>query len=65
MNKRQRKKRNKKYLPVIADEVNLISMSDEEYKNAIDGYKDFRKKYAYRKKYKNLKGKVLIYVFPI
>ncbi|EOR22361.1 hypothetical protein AB1L07_18190 [Niallia alba] len=30
MNKRQRKKRMKKYLPIIADEVNLLSMTDNE-----------------------------------
>lgn len=65
MNKRQRKKKKKKYLPVIADEHNLISMTDEERELAIKEYEKFVEKYAYRKKYKNLKGKYLNYYYPV
>lgn len=65
MNKRQKKKRKKKYLPVIADEFNLLSMSDEEREKAYRDYENFVRRYAYRMKYKNLKGKFLTYYFPV
>jgi hypothetical protein len=65
MNKRQRKKREKKYLPVIADEVNLLTMTDRELEKAIADFKRFKERYAYRKKYRDLKnGKPLMYYFP-
>lgn len=66
MNKRQEKKKEKKRVPVIADEFNLIGMTDEEREEALKGYKDFVKKYTYRKKYKDLKlRKYLVYPFPL
>lgn len=66
MNKRQLKKRNKKRLPVIADEYNLLLMTDDEREEAIKGYQNFVEKYAYRKKYKDLKrGKYLRYFYPL
>lgn len=66
MNKRQRKKNEKKYLPIIADEYNLLTMTPEERKEAWSDYNSFRERYAYRKKYKNLKeGETLRYYFPI
>lgn len=65
MNKRQRKKKEKKYLSVIADEFNLMTMTKEEEKKAMEGYMRFRERFAYRKKYKDLKyQKALIYYFP-
>ncbi|GAF66427.1 hypothetical protein BTS2_3328 [Bacillus sp. TS-2] len=66
MNKRQRKKKEKKYLPIIADEFNLLSMNPTELEKAHSDFREFREKYAYRKKYKNLKeGQVLKYFYPI
>lgn len=64
MNKRQKKKRRGKYLPVIADEVNLILMSDDERERAIADYMKYVEKYAYRKHYKDLRYKVLNYYYP-
>lgn len=65
MNKRQKKKKQKKYLPIIADEFNLITMTDAEREKAFEEYNKFREHYAYRKKYKDLnKGKMLHYYFP-
>ncbi|MEY8345577.1 hypothetical protein [Niallia circulans] len=49
MNKRQRKKRMKKYLPIIADEVNLLSMTDNEREQAFKDYENFKEKFAYKK----------------
>jgi len=65
MNKRQNKKREKKRLPVVADEANLLTMTNEELEEAHRGYDEFVRKYAYRKKYKNLKGKYLTYFYPV
>lgn len=65
MNKRHRKKREQKYLPVIADEVNFCTMTKEEIAQAIKDKEEYRKKYGYRKKYKDLKGKCLIYYYPM
>lgn len=64
MNKRQRKKILKKQLPVIFDEVYLIGASEEERKKALEGYEKFLKKYAYRKKYKDLKPRKILCYFP-
>ena len=63
MNKRQKKKRSKKCLPILADEANLLTMTDEEFKEAIREAELYRQKYGYRKKYKNLKG-CLRYHYP-
>ncbi len=65
MNKRQLKKRNKKCLPVIADESILLIMTTEENKQAIKDMQSYRLKYGYRKKYKDLKGKYLSYCYPV
>lgn len=65
MNKRQKKKKEKKYLPILADEANLLTMTPEERKKAYSDYKRFREKYAYRKKYRDLKtGETLRYFYP-
>lgn len=66
MRKRQRKKNEKKYLTVMMDEFPLIMMTDEERKKAYDGYVAFRKRYAFRKKYKDLRQrKYLVYLPPM
>lgn len=50
----------------MADEFNLLNMTDEEREEALKGYKNFVQKYAYRKKYKDLKErKILFYSFPL
>ncbi|WP_288328077.1 hypothetical protein [uncultured Clostridium sp.] len=65
MNKRQKKKKEKKRILVIADEANLLTMTDEEREQALKDYKNFCKRYTYRKKYKDLKErKHLFYSFP-
>lgn len=63
MRKRQRKKNEKKYLPVICDEFNLILMTAEEREEAWRQYESFRKKYAFRKRYKDLKKQRCIYFY--
>ncbi|MEK5358061.1 hypothetical protein [Paenibacillus sp. FSL L8-0709] len=40
MKKRQYKKNQKKYIPVIADEFNLMLMTDEEREQAWKGYEE-------------------------
>lgn len=55
MNKRQMKKKRKKYLPVLADEVPLLLMTSEEQEQALREFSLFRKRYAYRKTYEKLK----------
>jgi hypothetical protein len=66
MNKRQKKKNEKKYLPIIADEGNLLTMTDEELTAADKDYLEYSERYAFRKKYKDLKnGKPLSYYFPL
>lgn len=55
MKKRQYKKNQKKYILVIADEFNLMLMTDEERKQAWKGYEEYRRRYAFRKKYSDLK----------
>lgn len=66
MNKRQKKKREKKKILIMADEFNLLNMTDEEREEALKGYENFVQKYSYRKKYKDLKeGKILFYNFPL
>lgn len=65
MNKRQKKKKQKKYLPIIADEFNLLTMTIEERNKADKEFDKFRERFAYRKKYKDLKeGKPLRYFYP-
>ena len=66
MNKRQLKKKQNKYLPVIADEITLLTMTEEERKKAFKEFLRFRERFAYRKRYKDLKRKkALVYVYPI
>lgn len=66
MNKRQKKKKEKKYLLIIADEFNLLTMTEEEKKEAFKGYNRYRERFAYRKRYKDLKNdKPLQYYFPV
>lgn len=66
MHKRQKKKNKKKYLPIIADEAYLLTMTDEERTSADKDYMAYRERYAFRKKYKDLKhGKPLHYYFPL
>lgn len=66
MNKRQKKKKQKKTLPLLADEYPLLTMTKAEWKSAIKQAEKFRLKYGYRKKYSNLKRqKCLKYNYPI
>ncbi|MCQ4925009.1 hypothetical protein NE686_18050 [Tissierella carlieri] len=64
MNKRQRKKKSRKCIPIIPDETNLLFMSEEERELAFENYQKFVSKYGYRKKYINLR-KHLFYVYPM
>lgn len=71
MKKRQRKKNQKRYLPIYADEFNLTTMSEEERKKAWEDYLKFREQHAYCKTYRELKEfnktnkqKMLFYQFP-
>lgn len=70
--KRQRKKNQKKYLPIHADEAILLTMTEEEQKKAWNDYLKYRERYAYCKTYrelkefkKNNKRKMLFYSYPI
>jgi len=65
VNKRQRKKKQKKYLPVIADEFTLLTMTEEERNKAYKDFLNYRERFAYRKRYKDLKEKrTLTYAYP-
>lgn len=63
MNKRHKKKMNKKRIIVIADETNLLTMTEKEREKAYREYETFKNKYTYRKKYKNLKAANPLYYF--
>ena len=66
MKKRQRKKNEQKYLPVFADEFNLMTMTSAEQEQVLKDMEAFRKRQAFRKRYKDLKeGKPLRYFFPL
>lgn len=72
MKKRQGKKNQKKYFSIYADEYNLITMTEEEQKQAWNDYLKFREEHAYCKTYrqlkefkKNNKRKMLLYHFPV
>lgn len=66
MNKRQAKKARRKVTPPFADEMNLLTLSDEEYKEAMKEFDDFIWKncryYHYKDKYKKA---MLPYRFPV
>ncbi|KGL46324.1 hypothetical protein EP56_01665 [Listeriaceae bacterium FSL A5-0209] len=69
MNKRQWKKKQEKYLPILSDEYSLVTMTDAEQKKAIEDFKTYREKHAFRKRYKELKndlkhGQALFYSYP-
>lgn len=67
MNKRQYKKYIKKVTYPLVDEMNLLTLSPEEYKKAIEDYKAWVYKYCryrhYRDKYKKIG--IAIYHFPV
>lgn len=72
MNKRQRKKNQKKYLPIHADEFNLLTMTEDEQKVAWREYLQFRERYTYCKTYRKLKefkkvnkGRMIYYQFSV
>lgn len=66
MNKRQKKKMEKKTLPLLADEYPLLTMTTSELEVALDQAEKYRKKYGYRKKYSSLKKeKFLHYTYSI
>lgn len=66
MNKRQKKKMQKKFLPVMADEWNLLTMTPEEQEKAYAELEQFKRRYAFRRRFKDLKKSIVLwYVFPI
>lgn len=72
MKKRQKKKNHKKYLPILPDEANLLTMTDEEYAKEWNDYLKFREQHAFCKTYKKLKyfqkknkRKMIFYQFPV
>ncbi|CAI6330837.1 hypothetical protein [Bacillus subtilis] len=58
MNKRQKKKKEKKYLPIRVDEFNLTTMTYKEREKAYRDFMKFRERYAFCKTYKELKEKL-------
>lgn len=65
MNKRKRKKMERKCLLIVPDETGLLMMSEEEKAVAYKDFLKFRKQYGYKRKYKDLKNnKTLHYIFP-
>lgn len=68
MNKRQLKKCKNKIAYPLVDEYNLLTLNADEYKKAIEDYKNYCRKYyrfkCYKNKHKILK-KPFIYNFPI
>ncbi len=72
LKKRQRKKNENKYLPIYADEFNLLTMTEDEQKQAWNDYLKFREQHAYCKTYRRLKEfkqnnkrKMVFYQFPV
>lgn len=66
MNKRQIKKNKQKYRVVIADEAALLTMTEDEEKEAWSEYHAFVERNAFCKSYKELKEKGhLRYHFPV
>jgi len=69
MNKRQAKKARKKIAYPLVDEMNLLTLSPEEYKKAIADYHEWAYKHCrymhYRDKYKGLRMGFNSYHFPI
>lgn len=70
MNKRQCKKAYKKVVYPLVDEMNLLTLSEEEYKKAIKDFNEYVFKYCKYKHYKD-KNKVFCkrtacgYHFPV
>ena len=72
MKKRQLKKNQKKYLPILVDEMNLLTMTEEEQAKAWKDYLKFRERHGYCKSYRELKefnkrktSRLLFYRFPV
>lgn len=67
MNKRQAKKAYKKVTYPLIDEMNLLTLSPEEYKKAIEDYNAWVHKYCKYKHYKDKYKKIGFanYHFPI
>lgn len=62
MNKRQKKKRFKKCLPVTIDENPiLMTNSAEEYDELIKAINEYKLKFGYRRKYSDLKKEEAIH----
>lgn len=68
MNKRQAKKARNKMVYPFADEMNLLTLNQEEYQQAMKEYDDYAWKYGRYKHYKDKKWKARSmgeYYFPI
>lgn len=63
MNKRQKKKKDKRSF-IGLDEFNLIGMTQDEVNEVFKKRELYRKKYGYRKKYKSNKRLKLFYIMP-
>ena len=66
MNKRKRKKMERKCLVMVPDETRLLMMTEQERAVAYEDFLKFKKQYGYKRKYKDLKNaKPLHYIFPL
>lgn len=72
MNKRQSKKARKKVIHLLVDEMNLLTLSEEECKAAMEDFEKFEQKHCrykhYKYKYKNSgfgTYRFRIYRFPV
>lgn len=64
MNKRRRKKKDKRSYLGLADEYNLIGMNNEELDHVYAEREKYRKNYGYRKKYKSKRRLRSYFILP-
>lgn len=65
MNKRQAKKASKKVTIPFADELNLLTLNNEEYKQAMKDYDDYVQKHCRYRHYRDKYRPVPAYHFPV
>lgn len=68
MNKRQAKKAARKVVYPLVDEMNLLTLSPEEYKQAMRDFHDYMQKHCRYKRYKDKKKcrmQACVYRFPV
>lgn len=70
MNKRQAKKEHKKVIYPLIDEFNLLTLNEEEYKQAMKEFYEYAYKHLHYKHYRDknkpyIKNHIPIFSFPV